>query len=153
MIGALMLYGLIVGALLSGAAVLAERGLRLAGAPARLVWLAALLGTLAMPFPRIETMSAVMDRRLFRWRVATGLFGVLGGLAALLAAIGVYGLASFISDQRRRELGIRSALGAGRERLLALVLWDGAKVSGIGLAAGAALALVVARLFASQLSE
>jgi ABC-type antimicrobial peptide transport system permease subunit len=99
----------------------------------------------------VRTMSSLLDLRTYSWRVAFGLFGVLGALGALLAAAGVYALSSFIADQRSREMGIRAALGAGRERLLGVVLWDGVKVSAAGLTVGAAVALVVARLFRSQL--
>jgi putative ABC transport system permease protein len=105
----------------------------------------------SMPYPRVQTMRAHIDRWMFRWDVAFKLFSVLGTLAAVLGAIGVYGLVAFLSEQRGRELGIRAAIGAGRGRLVRLVVWDGIRVSAVGLAVGAASALVFARLLASQL--
>src|SRR6185369_16246766 len=95
--------------------------------------------------------QAIFRRGMFKWEVAAKVFTAFGIMAAMLAAIGVYGLVSFLVMQRHREMGIRAALGAGRKRLMRLVLWDSLKISTIGLAIGLAAALVTARLVATQL--
>ena len=61
---------------------------------------------------------------------------VFGGLSLFLAAIGVYGVLSFAATQRTREIAIRSALGADRGKLVALVLGSGARVVMLGLVIG-----------------
>ena len=66
---------------------------------------------------------------------------LIGAVALLLAAIGVYGLMSFEVNQRRREMAIRVALGAGRRQLVAKVVGDGIGIAAAGLAVGVLLAL------------
>jgi hypothetical protein len=78
----------------------------------------------------------------------TGLFG-LG--AALLAAVGVYGLLSYTTAQRRRELSIRAAVGASRSMLVTLVVREGLALTALGLVAGATIAWGVSGLLSSLL--
>lgn len=77
----------------------------------------------------------------------------LGGLSLLLAVIGYYGVLAHTVAQRKREIGIRMALGAGAVSVVAAVLRRGALQVGAGLAAGALIALAVTRVLASSLVE
>jgi ABC-type antimicrobial peptide transport system permease subunit len=72
-------------------------------------------------------------------------------LATLLAAIGLYGVLSYSVTLRRRELGIRAALGASRRDLVSLVVRQGLVATGAGLGIGIALAIVAARLMRTLL--
>ena len=72
----------------------------------------------------------------------------LGAVALLLTLTGVYGVLSYLVAQRRKEFGIRLALGAGGAKITRLVLRQSLGLSAIGLGAGLALALIVSRLFA-----
>ena len=105
----------------------------------------------AMPFVQVEPLDARLRPQLMQWEVGAELFTVLGTLAVLLGAVGLYMVVSFNASQRTRELGIRSALGAGRHHLLGMVLLEGLKVSGIGIVIGAVLGATVAGLFGNQL--
>lgn len=82
--------------------------------------------------------------------LVTALFG---GLALLLAGVGIYGVMSQSVTERTRELGVRAALGAGRSSLVHLVVGDSARIAGEGVAAGVVFALLVGRALASQLHE
>jgi len=77
--------------------------------------------------------------------VQTGLFTAFAGLALLMAALGVYGLLSFVVTSRTRELGVRAAMGAQRGDLVSLIARDGAVWVAVGLAGGLALAMLVSR--------
>ena len=79
--------------------------------------------------------------------------GALGGIALLLTVLGTYVIAESMVVRRRRELGIRAALGARSAQLRRLVLSDTARLVGIGLVAGLALAVAGARLIRSLLYQ
>jgi predicted permease len=87
--------------------------------------------------------------RAYRWTAL--LAAALGGLGLLLTAIGVYGVVSFNTARRTREIGIRRALGAGRGQVLGLVLQDGIRLALAGIVLGIPAALLAARLLSSLL--
>jgi ABC-type antimicrobial peptide transport system permease subunit len=79
------------------------------------------------------------------------MLGVFGGLALLLAAIGLYGVMSYAVSQRTRELGLRMALGAGTSDLLRLVMSQGFALTAAGVVLGGAGALGLTRLMGELL--
>jgi len=88
---------------------------------------------------------------LMLMRLAAQFAGALGGLGLLLAVVGVYGVISYVVNQRIHEIGIRMALGAQRKNILALVMTQGLKLVLIGLAAGLAISVAATRIVASLL--
>jgi putative ABC transport system permease protein len=94
----------------------------------------------------VISLQELLDRSTSPQRVAVILVGVLGGLALLLAAIGLYGVMSYSVSQSRRELGLRMALGANASNLLRLVMSRGLALTGGGVLIGAAVALGLTRL-------
>jgi len=98
-----------------------------------------------LPIFEVRTESRQIEQQIFKERLVARLAGFFGGLALLLACIGLYGLISYEVARRTREIGIRSALGAARSDVLRLVLKQGMRLVLIGSAAGIALALAVTR--------
>jgi ABC-type antimicrobial peptide transport system permease subunit len=88
---------------------------------------------------------------LVRERLLAALSGFFGGLAALLAIIGLYGVLAYHTMRRRNEIGIRMALGATRGQIVGLVLQEAAALIGIGLATGLGGSLALARMAESLL--
>ena len=99
----------------------------------------------------VITMQEQLDRSTSAQMVAVTLVGILGGLALVLAAIGLYGVMSYAVSQSARELGLRMALGAGTSNLLCLVLSRGLALTGAGMLFGAATALLLTRLLGNLL--
>src|SRR6266849_3253214 len=109
----------------------------------------ALDGSLA-PY-EVITLQEQLDRSTSPQMVAVTLVAILGGLALLLAAIGLYGVMSYAVSQSTRELGLRMALGADASNLLRLVLSRGLALTGAGVLLGAAVALALTRLLGNLL--
>jgi ABC-type antimicrobial peptide transport system permease subunit len=104
-----------------------------------------------VPIGRVETMVEVLDGSLSLRRFEMVLLGLFAALAALLAAVGIYGLMAYLVQQRIREFGIRMALGARQRDVLGLVIRHGASLVGAGVGAGIVGAMLATRLIASQL--
>src|SRR5712692_8866363 len=109
----------------------------------------ALDGNLALY--EVITLQEQLDRSTSPQMVAVTLVGILGGLALLLAAIGLYGVMSYAVSQSARELGLRMALGAGTSNLLRLVMSRGLALTAGGVLLGAAAALALTRLLENLL--
>jgi putative ABC transport system permease protein len=105
----------------------------------------------SVPVVRLRDMEAVFADAIRRPRLLAQLLGGFAGLALLLAAIGTYGVLSYMVTERRREIGIRMALGAERGAVLGQVLKQGLVLAGLGVAAGLAGALGLTRLVSSLL--
>jgi macrolide transport system ATP-binding/permease protein len=104
-----------------------------------------------VPLYEVISLQELLDRSTSPQRVAVVLVGVLGGLALLLAAIGLYGVMSYVVSQSRRELGLRMALGASASNLLQLVMSRGIALTAGGILIGAAVALALTRLLGNLL--
>ena len=105
----------------------------------------------SLPLLEARTIGQIRERALWAPRMGAGLLSVFGLLAAALAGLGIYGVVSYSIGQRRREIGIRLAVGAGRPQVLGLVLGQALRPVAAGLAAGLAAALALARLAAGLL--
>jgi putative ABC transport system permease protein len=99
----------------------------------------------------VDTIGERLDGSLWAPRTGMRLLGIFGGLALLLALVGVYGVMSYNVNQRHHEIGIRIALGAGRGHVVGLVLRQGMTLVALGVLAGFGVAFVALRLIASML--
>jgi predicted permease len=99
----------------------------------------------------IHTLAAQVDDSMTRERVLAALSAFFGGLALLLATIGLYGTLSYLVTQRRTEFGIRMALGATSQSILKLVMRDVATLLIGGIAAGIGVSLLTTRLLGAML--
>jgi putative ABC transport system permease protein len=100
----------------------------------------------SLPVYAISTMDGRRAESLASTRFSTLLLGGFGGIALLLAAVGVYGVISYGVTQRTQEIGIRVALGAGTGRVLRLVVGHAAALTGGGLALGLLGAVLLSRM-------
>ena len=105
----------------------------------------------SVPIVRLREMDAVFDESIRRPRLLAQLLGGFAGLALLLAAIGTYGVLSYMVAERRREIGIRMALGAGQRSVLSAVMKQGLVLTGVGIVVGLAGAFALNKLIASLL--
>jgi putative ABC transport system permease protein len=105
----------------------------------------------ALPIYETRPLAAYLERAREVQRFTMLIVGVFAGTALLLAAIGVYGVIAFVVVERRREFGVRLALGATRRGIGALVLAEGARLTAAGTALGLAVAFAAGPLFAGPL--
>jgi putative ABC transport system permease protein len=103
------------------------------------------------PIGAVRTMDEQLSNSLTRRRFSVTLLTAFGVVAVSLAAIGLYGVLAFIVAQRRREIGLRMALGARPRDVIADVLGQGMRLALVGVAAGIGLALAATRLLRSLL--
>ncbi|HEY7790845.1 MAG TPA: ABC transporter permease [Vicinamibacterales bacterium] len=104
-----------------------------------------------LPVVKLQTMDEVFDQAIGRPRLLAELLMIFAGLALLLAAIGSYGVLAYMVMERRREIGIRLALGADRASVLKMVLSQGMALAAAGVVAGLIATLAIGRTLASLL--
>jgi predicted permease len=104
-----------------------------------------------LPLAYVRTMGDVYDKSMSRTSFALVMLALAGGMALLLGLVGIYGVISYSVSQRRREIGIRMALGSPRKEVTRLFLRDGLRLSAIGAACGLAAAAACTRLMVSLL--
>ena len=99
-----------------------------------------------VPITEVQTLRGVVNESVSAPRSIMSLFAVFAALAIGLGAVGVYGVISYSVAQRTSEIGVRMALGAQRSDIQRLILGQGARIAGIGVALGIAGALLLTRL-------
>jgi predicted permease len=104
-----------------------------------------------LPIIRYRAMDEVFAESVSRPRLLANLLMAFAGLALLLAALGTYGILSYMVSERRREIGIRMALGAAQRSVVQMVMGQGIAIAGAGLVLGLAGALALNRVMASLL--
>jgi len=99
----------------------------------------------------LNTIEELIDQGLWAPRVGAALLAVFGGLALLLAIIGVYGVLSYSVSQQTREIGIRMAMGARTASVLSLIIGQGMRLAVVGLMLGLLIAFATMRVLSSLL--
>jgi ABC-type antimicrobial peptide transport system permease subunit len=106
-----------------------------------------------MPFVVVNTMSAIVSPQLQPWRLGTTMFMIFGGMALLMAAIGLYSSMAHAVSQRRQEIGIRMALGASRRHVVAHIGLHGGVTVAVGIALGLLISAGATRFLADLLYQ
>jgi predicted permease len=104
-----------------------------------------------LPFFGVKTMTELVDASLVSRRTPMLLATLFGGIALFLAAIGIYGVLAYQVAQRRKEIGIRLALGSDGRRIFALIVSEGLWLLGLGVGVGLAGAFAIRTAMATQL--
>jgi predicted permease len=107
----------------------------------------------SLPFTQVRPLNQIVDSELRTWRMGATLFGLLGSLGLLVAAIGLYSVIAHDVTQRRREIGVRVALGARATQVASLVMRDGLRYGSLGLALGLLIAVPASARVSSLLFE
>jgi ABC-type antimicrobial peptide transport system permease subunit len=128
--------------------------LRVTGEPAGLV--AAVRGAVAevepnQPIHNVMTMEQRLANTTTSRRLNAALLGSFAGVALLLAVVGIYGVMSYAVTQRRREIGVRMALGAQRKDVLGIIIRHGLRLTLAGVVIGLGAALALTRYLSSLL--
>jgi ABC-type antimicrobial peptide transport system permease subunit len=111
-------------------------------------------GTSAVPvYARVRPYQDLLDPQLRSWRLGATLFSAFGALALGIAAVGLFGVVSYLVAQRTREIGVRLALGGTGARVARAVIGDAVRMVSGGVAAGLALALGLAPFVQSLLFQ
>ena len=128
---------------------------RTAGSPSRLAGdlrAAVSAADRDQPLRQIESLEDMLARRVASTRALAQILGFLSGVALLLAAIGIYGVMAYMTNQRAREIGVRMALGAQRAGVFRMVLSSGLWLVASGLAIGLPCAYAITPLLRSLLA-
>ncbi len=104
-----------------------------------------------LPLARVRTLQEIYDKSLARTSFTLVMLAIAGGMALLIGLVGIYGVISYSVSQRRREIGIRLALGAPSEGLLRMFVGHALALAVIGVASGVIAALALTRLLSSLL--
>jgi putative ABC transport system permease protein len=104
-----------------------------------------------LPVYQVETMDQVVEENLGQRRFDSFMMAIFGGLALLLAGVGIYGVLTTTVQQRTHEIGIRMALGAGRGDVVRMVMTYGLKLAIAGMLIGLAAGFLLTRVLASLL--
>ena len=99
----------------------------------------------------VQTMESLISDSLAARRFAMILLGAFAALALVLASVGIYGVIAYVVGQRTQEIGIRMALGAQRNDVLRLILWQGTRLALLGICIGIVGALALTRLMTKLL--
>ena len=105
----------------------------------------------SLPVINLRAMDEVFEDAIGRPRLLSQLLTIFAALALLLSSIGTYGVLSYMVAERRREIGIRVALGATWQSVLSMVVGQGLRLTGAGLVVGLVIALAAGRLITSLL--
>jgi ABC-type antimicrobial peptide transport system permease subunit len=104
-----------------------------------------------LPLRNVRTLGDLFTKSMARTSFTLVMIAIASGLALLLAMVGLYGVIAYSVSQRTREIGIRIALGAQRERVTNMFVRQGLMLAGVGAAAGLFAAAGAARLMSSLL--
>jgi putative ABC transport system permease protein len=104
-----------------------------------------------LPVAHVLTMDEVDGRSMARQNFNMLLLTILGAMALILAAIGIYAVVAYSVEQRRQEMGIRMALGADASSIRKMVVWQGMQLTLIGVVAGLGAAFGLTRFIAAFL--
>ena len=104
-----------------------------------------------LPLTGVFTLHEIFDQALWAPRMAASLLATFAGLSLVLSVIGIYGVMAYSVSQRTRELGIRMALGASRGDVLRLVIFQGLRLTLMGVVIGLAASFAITRLVVSLL--
>jgi predicted permease len=126
---------------------------RMSGNPraARQRIVAALDGIAPSTYDMLNPMDDVLAMQIYPFQVVFGVAAFLGGLALVMTVSGIYGVMSYLVNQRTKEIGIRVALGAAAGDVVRMIVKQSARLALIGVAVGVAMALSIAPVFAHQL--
>ena len=102
---------------------------------------------------KVQTVEESLEARFGPVKTASMLLSALSGLALLMASVGIYAILAYAVSQRTREIGIRTALGAQRREILALVMQRTVALIAWGIGLGMAGALVLTRIFARSFAK